>query len=108
MLTNGENLLIHRRRLGLSQKAAGQDFDISRHTYGKRERTDKDTEEMVQVPYKFDDLTPAEKCVIYRKRASLTQRDVACLLGLSRYWVNQKELGQVDCTDLLKFWKQRQ
>ena len=107
MLTEGETLLIQRRRAGLSQKVMGDKFDINRHIYGKRER-DQETANMVESILGIEDLCTQERCVIYRKRAGLTQREVASLLGLSRYWLNQKEIGRVDCSDLLKFWEQRQ
>lgn len=108
MLSGGEILLIHRRRVGLSQKGMGKKYDISRHIYGKRERDDHAVYDMIDDHIEFEDLKPPEKCVIYRKRADLTQLEVAILLGLSRYWINQKEQGQADCSDLLKFWEQRQ
>lgn len=108
MLTFGETLLIHRRRAGISQKGMGVKYDISRHMYGKRERDDHAVMDMIEDHLEFEQLSDPEKCVIYRKREKLTQREVSVLLGISRFWLNQKEQGHADCSDLLKFWEQRQ
>ena len=107
MLSAGENLLICRRRAGLRQDSMGERYGLNRHGYGRRER-DAIATDLPVANIEFDHLYTQEKCVIYRKRANLTQREVAALLGLSRYWINQKEIGRVDCADLLKFWEERQ
>jgi hypothetical protein len=98
LLTAGESLLIQRRRERLTQAGKGAQFGLSRYEYGKRER---DLIDMPVTLLSFEDLTDAEKCVILRKRKSATQLEIALDMGISRYWLNQKELGHCDCSDLL-------
>ena len=105
MLSSGESLLIQRRRASLTQAEMGANFKMSRHSYGEYER---DLVEIKTDHLSFDDLQPYEKCVILRKRAGMTQLEVALLMGLSRYWINQKEIGRVDCQDLLTFLEEQQ
>lgn len=52
-------------------------------------------------------ITEPEYCFLLRKRAGLTQQSVAYSLGKSRWWVNQMERGLADCTELLKYWEDR-
>lgn len=103
MLTKGESLFIIRRRAKLTQAGMGSQFGLSRFSYGKQEREDTDSW-LPSEDINFNQLTDPEKCVILRKRKSLTQYEVSLLLGVSRYWINQKEMGQCDCADLLKHW----
>jgi transcriptional regulator with XRE-family HTH domain len=105
-LTEGESLLICRRRERLSQKQAAIVLMLDRYRYGKFERGQIcfDLKELAQP----ENIKDHERCLVFRKRAGLTQSEVASSLGQSRYWINQKEMGRVDCTDLLEFWEQRQ
>jgi transcriptional regulator with XRE-family HTH domain len=74
---------------------------VSRSTYS---RWENDLADGPRVNVKR--ITPFERCFLYRRRGSYLQKDVAAQLGCSRYWVNQMELGEVNCDDLLWFWEQ--
>jgi transcriptional regulator with XRE-family HTH domain len=107
MLSQSEVVLITRRRAGFSQRDMGDSYDMSRYSYGRKERDEKEAARLMTFTMSFDELKDHEKCFILRKRKGLTQREVAALLGLSRYWINQKEVGHVDCSDLKKFWDEQ-
>lgn len=108
-LSVGETLFILRRRSCLSQSEFAKTVGMTRHTYGKIERDCVDTQ---KLPVDFhhltlDNLSPHERCTILRKRENLTQEEVASALSLSRFWVNQMELGNVDSSALLSYWNNR-
>lgn len=104
-LTVGENLLITRRRENESQEEVAKRLGITRNQYGRLER---DQEDCVKVPLlKIDNLSPHEKCFLLRRRAELTQEEVAEEIGVTRFWLNQMELGKVSNAELVKFWESR-
>ena len=49
-------------------------------------------------------LQPHEGCLLHRRRAGLTQSDVAAHLQRSRNWVRMMEQGTVACNELEEFW----
>lgn len=52
----------------------------------------------------LEELSPLEKCFLKRKRLGMTQLECALLMGITRYWFNQMELGRVAHQSLLDFW----
>lgn len=53
---------------------------------------------------KIGRITENERCVLMRRRAGYTQRQVGKDLGFCRWWINQMESGKVDCTPLTTYW----
>ena len=103
-LTVGERALIQRRRRGENQRRAAERHGLSIFIYGRLER-DNPPRWLMIVPIKIDKLTPAERCLLYRRRAGYTQARVAKELGVCRWWLNQMERGAVACDDLLWYWE---
>ncbi len=92
-LTPGERLRVWRFRNGWSQEAAAQSYGVSPSTYRRYER---DEYSAADTPYRvLQTLTDVERCFILRRRAGLTQAQVAERIGRSRWFVNMVENGQV-------------
>ena len=100
-LTRAETLLIKRRRLSESQVAAAKRHAVSYTLYSKWERGLVDSPKEKVLP-----LKDHERCLLYRRRASSTQADVAQDLRCCRYWLNQMERGEQPCDTLLWYWEQ--
>ena len=97
-LSCGESLLISRRRQQprVTQHDAGRRCAATRSTYGKWER------DVEQAPdCTVGRLRAYERCLLYRRRAKLSQDEVARGLGRSRWWVNQMERGVVRCDEIV-------
>jgi DNA-binding XRE family transcriptional regulator len=102
-LTSAEKLIIHRRRLGLTQGQAAERYGMSYNAYGALERGTVEMEPAT-VP-KINDLKAHEKCFLYRRRAGMSRAKVAEELGRSCQWVTEMERGRVDCTELVCYWE---
>jgi DNA-binding XRE family transcriptional regulator len=100
-LTVGESLLLDRRRRGENQKQAAARLELSYNSYCYLER------DMMahDIEVELNSIAPNEKCLIYRKRAGMTQAQVANTLGLCRWWINLMEQGKSPCGQLLQFWE---
>jgi len=105
-LTDGERLLIARRRSGESQETIARRHGITRNVYGRIERDDEEFRAGIALP-ELGELTDDEKCLLLRRRSGLTQEECAEYLGVTRFWFNQMETGKVPCSDLVKFWESR-
>ncbi len=105
-LTNGEKLFISRRRICRTQSHFASFFNMSRSSYSELELDKKDNYPDVSILGLgiVVSLMSHEKCVILRRRSNLEQYEVADDLGVSRYWVNQMELGKVPCKMLTEYW----
>lgn len=100
-LTNGETLFLRRRRQGESQSQAAKRFNISRVSYN---RWEVDAVPSMSKRERIMKLEPHELCSLYRRRNQLSQEEVADMSGLTRWLVNQKEVGRVNADDLLACW----
>lgn len=105
-LTDGEKLLIARRRSGESQETIARRHGITRNVYGRIERDDEDFRASIAIP-ELGELADDEKCLLLRRRSGLTQEECAEDLGVTRFWFNQMEMGKVSCSELVKFWESR-
>ncbi len=101
-LTQGERLLISRRRRGESQQAAADRHGATRFLYGQWERDALKGPSVREV----DTLRSHERCLLYRRRCEMTQKAVAADLNFCRWWINQMERGVVNCDVLLWHWEQ--
>lgn len=103
-LTLGETLLISRRRSGLSQDEMARVNGITRNFYGEVERDQSEYQGM-----NFCEVEPLEvneKIMLCRRRSSMTQGEIAEQIGITRYWLNQMEVGTAPVSfDLVKFWE---
>jgi len=109
VLTIGERLLVDRRRRGHTQADAARRWGISQSRYSRWER-ELDTPTLEELPYlwapaKGHQLRGNERCLLYRRRAGLTQLHIATELGRCKMWVRQMERGEVSFTELLDYWE---
>lgn len=99
--TKGESLLIWRRREGLNQTRAAEEFGVHVDKYREWEAD----RSLPDQPRKhLGQLKPHEVCVLYRRRAGLTQKEVAARVGCTRLWVIQMEDGSAPADRLREFW----
>ena len=112
-LSIGEALITRRRRRGWTQTESAKYFGVTAVTYGKWER-DISYHGATQhaVGWAWTDLIrsggglhPHERCLLYRRRAELSQDDVAKIINRSRHWVNLMETGVKNCTTLMRYWE---
>ena len=106
-LTIGERLLLRRKQLGETQAQAATRYKVSTKEYRLWERRDEGSAPTPQYPMirHLSGLDPHERCLIHRRRARLTQAQVAELMGLCRWWVNQMERGVAPCDELVHYWE---
>lgn len=101
-LNAGEVLYIERRRDGFSQPVAAFKAGVSVKKYAKME---KDTGPAYQaIRYAPSKIRPHEWWALYRRRAGMTQTELAAKIGVSKAWVNQLELGNATGDTLETFW----
>ena len=50
-------------------------------------------------------LKPHEWCVVFRRRAKLTQEQVAEQVEYCRFTVRKMELGLANCRSLVEYWQ---
>lgn len=103
-LTLGEKLLISRRRENLTQEEMATIYGVTRNIYGEMERDQR------KVPdYKGGEIEPLrdhEKLLLARRRAEMKQDEVAKEIGVSRYWLNQMEMGKFPLAEkFVTFWE---
>ena len=101
-LTEGEILLVARRRRGLSQVEMARAKNLTRHAYVKRENSPKIGSSRRLAEH---GLLPGEKALLHRRRAGRTQSSIGAELGISRVWINRMERGLEDSTELLLHWE---
>ena len=101
-LTSAERLLLHRRRLGITQFEAAQLLNISAWSY-------RQLEEGSRLPDRpeptLDNLKDYEVCLILRRRANRTRSSVAKSVKISEQWLTQMERGRVPADRLIEYWK---
>jgi DNA-binding transcriptional regulator YiaG len=74
---------------------------VPRRRYGEMEADGQIELEQDVLP-----LTANEECYLLRKRSGLTQEQVAEQIGVTRYWLNQIELGKAASDKLEAFWNE--
>jgi len=100
-LSKGERLLIDRRRRGETQVDAGRRFGITTFRYREWE-LDLDPKAPTVKPGRLTDL---EVCYLRRRRAKHTLPQLADLMGISRFWLNQMERGSANPERLIAYWR---
>lgn len=100
-LTRGERLFIWRRRKGINQEHAAYRFKVHVDIYRDWER---DKREKDQPSMNAGSLSISETCVILRRRAGMTQRELADKMEITRLWVIQMEDGVAPIDRLRRYW----
>lgn len=100
-LTEGERLLIERRRKEENQSQAAKRYGVRFDTYSWWERDLRSQD----VPHaEVGKLTRGETCYILRRRAGLTRKQVAEGIGVSSFWITQMEKEKTKSNRLGKYW----
>ena len=105
-LSLGETLRILRRRAGLTQAQEAEARSLPLTAY-------KDIEDDEPTPWqitgvrklKLSQLSDAEKCFIYRRRADMTLDDLARQSGFSKFTLCKMEKGSAPIASLLAWWE---
>lgn len=99
--TKGESLFLARRRAGINQIDAAARHGVHPDVYREWE-ADKRTKDQ---PWKrLGALKINEVCVLLRRRAKMTQRQLAVTMGCTRLWVIQMENGEAPADRLREHW----
>lgn len=100
--TRGESLLLERRRKAENQLEAAARYGVHVDTYRAWETDERPKD----VPhYNAGHLKPHEVCLLRRRRAGKTQREVAAAIGMTRLWVMKMELGEASIDRLKGYWE---
>lgn len=102
-LTDGEVLLLDRRRRGETQSQAAERYGVSYALYGDWEYDRAGCEHVPHI--KLGRIQPHERALIYRRRTGETQVSVAQALGVCAYTLRKMERGLAPCEDLLAYWE---
>ena len=104
-LTRPEKFYLDRRRRKASQSTEAHARGVGLHPYENLEkgRTEHASTRYLSAP-KVRDVTPQEWCYVLRRRAKVTQSELAKRLGMSRAWVVAMEEGTGDCSPLVWYW----
>ncbi len=102
-LSYEERLVIWRRRGGMTQTEAAEFFRCCRNTYGRLERGEITSTMPVPDAHPLFDN---EQCWILRRRKGWSQEECAGYVGITRYWLNQIELGRENPANLVRFWNE--
>lgn len=103
ILTDGEILLLWRRRKGWKQATAAKYYKLSLYNYKMAEY-----DNLKNFRLKDTNIYPLklyERCLIYRKRSGKKQSEIAVLLNVGRYWIRLQETGKVPCAKLSAYWE---
>lgn len=99
ILTDGECLLIARRRRGESQAEAARRHGVSYQIYSAWELGLE-----TPPPAEVGELKTHERSYILRRREGRRQRDVARDMGVCPYTLRKMERGLVDAGPLMDYW----
>ena len=100
-LTKGQRLRIIRLRNEETQVQAAERMGVTRKRYKNWE---DDVYNKLCPTLSVGKLTPNERCLLLRREAGMRQDEFAKVLGLSRGYVNQMELGRLPCRRLMEYW----
>jgi DNA-binding transcriptional regulator YiaG len=103
-LTDGEKLLIYRRRRDMSQRAAAFHYDVTLYRYRQWETGKEDG----APPVSLKRLEQHEIYFLRRIRAGIPLKVLAAKLDVSRWWLTKMETGRAPCTRLARYWTERE
>lgn len=101
--TRAERFLLARRRMGWNQENAASRLGLSTRDYARLERGEL-SRPRLRAP-RLGRVRRHERCLLLRRRARVSQAEVAREIGRSRWWVNQMERGQAPVDDLVWYWE---
>jgi DNA-binding XRE family transcriptional regulator len=99
-LSQGERLLVYRRREGLTQEGMADQLGVSLYAYRKMEEE--------SAPCSFNpplgSLSQREQCFVQRLRHGWSLAHAAESIGISRWWLRRMERGDAPVRRLWAFW----
>ncbi len=98
-LTEGERLLVDRRRRDESQRDAAARLGVTLYRYRALESGEADADAVAVGP-----LRPHERFFLLRRRHGISVGEIAAALGSSRWWVTQMEKGRAPAGLLEAYW----
>tara|TARA_R110002167_G_scaffold143958_2_gene333640 strand:- start:2983 stop:3303 length:321 start_codon:yes stop_codon:yes gene_type:complete len=99
-VTNGERLLIERRRADQNQTAAATSYDVSEWQYRQCESDESDR---IPAP-PIGKLRDYESAMLMRRRQGMKRTELAAELGISGWWLTRMERGQIPADRLVNYW----
>jgi DNA-binding XRE family transcriptional regulator len=112
-LTNGERLMMARRRANKTQEEMRDSLGLSKLAYLRLEHDEehvdwtkslKETAALGPFIRSIDTIQLHERCHLSRLRQGMTQSALAKEVGCSKQWVQKMETAQQRCDTLLDFW----
>ena len=113
-LTAGEKLVMMRRRhgrfgRGIAQRTLARNIQVTRRQIQLAEDDETVPTEwpgpLKKFSAQFRDVQKHELCFVMRRRKKQSLQALATELGLSRFWVQQMELGREKADVLVAHWK---
>lgn len=106
-LRRPERVVLYRLRLNETQEEFADRLGISLDRV-KRMENGSGKKDLAKFPGELaDPLTVQEMCIVKRRRARMTQAQVAKELKISRYWLIKMEHGEINILPLYNFWNER-
>ena len=99
-LTNGERLLMQRRREGLTLEGAAAACGVTLYRYNRWERDEEEGPRVAVGRLAFRVVS-----FILRRRAGASAADFARLLGVTAWWLRQMESGEASDDRLRSYWE---
>lgn len=98
-LTQGETLLIQRRRRNVNQEVMASQWNVTRDIYQSWEL------DLLEGPTaRVTPLEDYEVCLLLRRRFGLSELELGKLVGLSRQWISKIERGSAQPATLVAYW----
>jgi DNA-binding transcriptional regulator YiaG len=105
-ITDGERVMLGRRREGFTQEAFAHALDVSQSLISRWEANEKRIPSAVLKRYKsLGRLTVGEQCMIMRRRLNLSIREAAAKFNVSHYHVIRIEAGVRQSPEYFTFIK---
>jgi len=98
-LTNGERLLLCRRRASMTKTEAARRRSVTLYRYNLWERDEDDA-----PPCPVGRVAFFEQSLIVRLRAGVSVADFAAVLEVSPWWLRQMETGEASDVRLREWW----
>ena len=99
-LTNGERLLIDRRRSNQTQRDAAEEHGVTLYCYRRWETDEYDDAPQVAL----HNLESYERCFLLRKRSGISLNDLSEAIGVCSWWLCKMEHGKENADRLIRHW----
>jgi len=100
--TAGERLLLHRRRLGLSQVERAKKHRVTLYRY--RGWEEGRVQPQARIVPGFGRVRDFEACYVLRRRSGIALQSLAALLRMTPNWLCEIEHGRQPATRLVAHW----